>query len=45
VKNIVKQGRVNYAEIRINEKGVKHRKIIDRFENNYDKVGEQDGQD
>jgi predicted Holliday junction resolvase-like endonuclease len=46
VKNIVKQGRVNYAEIRINEKGVKHRKIIDKFENNYEKnTGEQDGQD
>lgn len=45
VKNIVKQGRVNYAEIRINEKGVKHRKIIDKFENTYDKhVGEQDEQ-
>lgn len=36
VKNIVKQCRVNYAEIRINEKGVKHRKVIDRFENPYD---------
>lgn len=35
VKNIVKQCRVNYAEIRINEKGVKHRKVIDRFENPY----------
>jgi len=27
IKNIVKTGRVNYAEIRINEKGVKHKKI------------------
>jgi predicted Holliday junction resolvase-like endonuclease len=47
VKNIVKQCRVNYAEIRINEKGVKHRKVIDRFENPYDSKlsgGDQDEQ-
>ncbi len=29
VKNIIKLGRVNYAEIRINEKGVKHKKFLD----------------
>lgn len=45
VKNIVKHGRVNYAEIRINEKGVKHRKIIDKFEDNYEKSsGDNDEQ-
>lgn len=32
IKNIIKHGRVNYAEMRINEKGIKHKKFENAFE-------------
>lgn len=42
VKHIVKQGRINYAEIRINEKGVKHKKILDFSNEAFVMTGDKD---
>ncbi len=39
IKNIIKSGRINYAELRVNEKGVKHKLVTgERAE-----LGEDDG--